>query len=109
MNTDDRAADPITTDWYYHSTLWYSPRYFREMATQNAPVVLITGINGFIGSMIGLRVLEKGYRVRAAVRNRSKLDTLLQGAYKEYAQQVEVAEVADIRRDDAYDQAVVGT
>lgn len=78
------------------------------MSLQNASTVLITGINGFIGSHIGLQILEKGYRVRAAVRNKAKLATLLEGVYKPYAQQVEVVEVSDITRDDAYDQAVIG-
>ena len=48
----------------------------------NGKTVLISGINGYIASNIGLDLLRKGYTVRGTSRSTSTKDDLLAGAFK---------------------------
>ena len=59
--------------------------------------ILVTGINGYIGSHIGQHLLQKGYSVRGTVRSIQKTQRLLEGAYKNYSSQLEVLEVPDMQ------------
>jgi nucleoside-diphosphate-sugar epimerase len=70
--------------------------------------VLVTGINGYIGSHIGLQLLHKGYSVLGTVRTISKAQRLLEGAYKDYTSQLKVVEVPDISAEGAFDESVKG-
>ncbi|OAP56778.1 hypothetical protein AYL99_08890 [Fonsecaea erecta] len=79
------------------------------MPSDNADkVVLITGINGYIASHIGLQLLQRGYRVRGTSRSLSARDHLLAGAFKGYDSQYEHVEVKDIVAPGAFDEAVKG-
>ncbi|KAH0846835.1 hypothetical protein AYO21_07393 [Fonsecaea monophora] len=79
------------------------------MPSDNADkIVLITGINGYIASHIGLQLLQKGYRVRGTSRSISAKDHLLAGAFKGYEAQYEHVEVKDIVAPGAFDEAVKG-
>ncbi|KII85659.1 hypothetical protein PLICRDRAFT_44992 [Plicaturopsis crispa FD-325 SS-3] len=69
------------------------------MATEK-PLVLVTGISGFVGSHVTYALLEAGYRVRGTVRS-AKLDTLRSTADKYPA--VELAVVDDIATGDFTD------
>ncbi|EXJ62982.1 hypothetical protein A1O7_03426 [Cladophialophora yegresii CBS 114405] len=71
-------------------------------------IVLVTGINGYIASHIGLQLLEKGYRVRGTSRSASARDHLLTGAFKGHAAQYEHVVVPDITAKGAFDDAVRG-
>ncbi|KIW26800.1 uncharacterized protein PV07_06605 [Cladophialophora immunda] len=71
-------------------------------------VVLISGINGYIATHIGLQLLQKGYRVRGTSRSISAKDHLLAGAFKGYESQYEHVEVKDIVAPGAFDEAVKG-
>lgn len=71
-------------------------------------IILVTGINGYIGSHIGLQLLQKGYFVRGTVRSISKAQRLLDKAYKDYSSRLEVVVVPDISDEGAFDEAVRG-
>lgn len=77
-------------------------------STANNKMILVTGINGYIGSHIGLQLLQKGYFVRGTVRSMSKAQRLLDGAYRCYSSQLEVVVVPDISDKGAFDEAVQG-
>jgi nucleoside-diphosphate-sugar epimerase len=71
-------------------------------------IILVTGINGYIGSHIGLQLLQKGYFVRGTVRAPSKAQRLLDGAYRDYSSRLEVVVVPNITGEGAFDEAVRG-
>ena len=62
--------------------------------------VLISGINGYIASAIGLELLEKGYNLRGTSRSASSAVGLLQGAYKEYmdAGRIDIVMIEDMTK-----------
>ena len=70
--------------------------------------ILITGINGYIASAIGLRVLSMGYNVRGTTRSSASTAALLDNAYKAYASRVEIVEIPDTTILTAFDEAVRG-
>lgn len=73
------------------------------------PLVLVTGISGFIGSWVGYTALKLGYRVRGTVRSLSNpkktqhLKELCPGA----AHELELVE-ADLTSEKGWDEAVKG-
>ena len=80
-----------------------------ENPEKDGKTVLITGINGYIASVLGLQVLSKGYNLRGTSRSKDHAAALLDHAYKEYASHVEILEVQDITEPGAFDEAVRGT
>jgi dihydroflavonol-4-reductase len=74
------------------------------MVSANRDVVLVTGAAGFVGSAVVRQALAAGYRVRAAVRDRSRADNLA-GLDSELT---ELAE-ADIREPLEAERLVAGT
>lgn len=77
-------------------------------AETNAKVVLITGINGYIASHIGLQFLNKGYTVRGTSRSLAARGHLLAGAFKGFEHKYQHTVVADITVPGAFDEAVRG-
>ncbi|ETI23161.1 hypothetical protein G647_04958 [Cladophialophora carrionii CBS 160.54] len=72
-------------------------------------IVLVTGINGYIATHIGLQLLEKGYRVRGTSRSASAGDHLVAGAFRGYdAGRYEHHVVPDMTAPGAFDDAVRG-
>jgi len=72
------------------------------------PLVLITGVNGYIASVTAKFFLDSGhYRVRGTVRS---LESAGQKMLKPYAEkgEFEVVEVPNITVDGAFDEAVKG-
>ncbi|EKM52293.1 uncharacterized protein PHACADRAFT_148848 [Phanerochaete carnosa HHB-10118-sp] len=67
-------------------------------------LILVTGVNGHIASATALRLLQKGYRVRGAVRA-LKAGAYVQNEFKEYKDNFELIEVPDIV---AFDGALDG-
>ena len=67
--------------------------------------VLVTGATGFVGTWVIKVLLERGYRVRCAVRNKGKQEHI-RNLYKRYDDRLEFAEVGDISDTGAFDAAV---
>src|SRR5438034_10981539 len=74
-------------------------------------LVLITGVTGHVGFRVLVFALEAGYRVRAAVRNQEKADTILAAPSIKALNpdsRLTFVFVPDILMDGAYDEAVKG-
>jgi nucleoside-diphosphate-sugar epimerase len=76
---------------------------------RNGKTVLITGINGYIASVLGLALLEKGYSLRGTSRRIASTEPLLKGPYAPYADRIKIYEVPDMTVDGAFDEAVKGS
>lgn len=76
---------------------------------RNGKTVLITGINGYIASVLGLALLEKGYSLRGTSRRTASTEPLLKGPYAPYADRIKIYEVPDMTVDGAFDEAVKGS
>jgi nucleoside-diphosphate-sugar epimerase len=79
-----------------------------DTMTTSDKVVLVTGINGYIATHIGLQLLQKGYKVRGTSRSDSAREHLVAGAFHAYASQYEHVQVPDITAPGAFDAAVRG-
>lgn len=75
----------------------------------NGKTVLITGINGYIASVLGLHLLAKGYSIRGTSRSKTSSQALVEEAYASYKDRVEIYEVPDITAAGAFDEAAKGT
>jgi nucleoside-diphosphate-sugar epimerase len=72
-------------------------------------IVLVTGVNGYIGSHVADQLLEAGYRVRGTYRSPSKAQALSDLWEKKYGQgRFELATVPDMSKEGAFDEAVKG-
>ncbi|KIX10295.1 uncharacterized protein Z518_01377 [Rhinocladiella mackenziei CBS 650.93] len=71
-------------------------------------VVLVTGIDDYIATHIGLQLLQKGYTVRGTSHSASAKDHLLAEPFKGYDLQYQHFEVKDIVVKGAFDEAVRG-
>lgn len=80
-----------------------------SLSRSNGKTVLVSGINGYIASNIGLDLLRLGYHVRGTARSASSKDDLLEGAFKGYENHYEHVVVANITEEGAFDEAVRGT
>jgi hypothetical protein len=74
----------------------------------NGKTVLITGINGYIASVLGLRLLQKGYSLRGTSRRTASVEPLLKGPYAAYQDRVKIYEVSDMTVAGAFDEAAKG-
>jgi nucleoside-diphosphate-sugar epimerase len=75
----------------------------------NGKTVLITGINGYIASVLGMQLLKEGYSIRGTARRAHTSEPLLHGPYAQYLDRVELFEVRDMTIDGAFDKAAKGT
>jgi nucleoside-diphosphate-sugar epimerase len=80
-----------------------------SITPSNGQVVLVTGINGYIASCLGLELLKQGYTLRGTARRASSTDILKQGAYQPYAERFTAYDVPDMTVPGAFDEAVKGT
>ncbi len=73
-------------------------------------LILISGVNGYIASRTAQHFLDSGFSVRGTVRQRSSAKSLLEDAFRDYAEagKFEVVEVPDITVEGAFDEAVKG-
>ncbi|KAK0102023.1 hypothetical protein ONS95_001172 [Cadophora gregata] len=71
----------------------------------NGKTVLVTGINGYIASVLGFRLLTKGYSLRGTSRRAASAEPLLKGPYAAYIDRVKIYEVPDMTIDGAFDEA----
>lgn len=73
------------------------------------PLVLVTGINGFIGAHIVDQFLQVGYNVRGTVRAVSKADNIKRVLSAKHGEgRIEVIAVPNIATPGAFDEAVKG-
>lgn len=72
-------------------------------------IILITGINGYLASNTGMKVLEAGHILRGTCRSHERVAPLLAGPWKEYASRIQIYIVPDICVPGAFDEAVKGT
>ncbi|KAK5654695.1 hypothetical protein OQA88_7019 [Cercophora sp. LCS_1] len=72
--------------------------------------VLVTGASGFLASHISLQLLDRGFKVRGAVRDPTQSTWLLEGRFKSYADTgaIGLVSVPHLGVDGAYDEAVKG-
>lgn len=78
------------------------------MTNKNTPI-LVTGASGYIASWVVQQLLEQGYKVNAAVRNKSKVDKIdhLLKMQAKYPQQLYLFE-ADLLKDGSFAKAMEG-
>ncbi|KAI9830862.1 MAG: hypothetical protein M1826_004291 [Phylliscum demangeonii] len=74
----------------------------------NGKIAVVTGVNGYIASVLGHDLLDKGYKVRGTVRSRASGQALADGAYRSFGSQFEIVQVPDITAPHAFDEAVKG-
>jgi hypothetical protein len=69
----------------------------------------ITGVTGFVGFRVLATALQKGYRVRAAIR-RKEQEHIIRAAHsiQPYHDKLTFIVVPDMRREGAYDQSLQG-
>ncbi|KAJ3544014.1 hypothetical protein NM208_g3266 [Fusarium decemcellulare] len=78
-------------------------------AVQKGALVLVTGVNGFLGSHIADQFLEHGYKVHGTVRNVDKCSWLVKLFEKKYGEgNFHLVEVPDMIAEGAFDEAVKG-
>ncbi|KAK0735220.1 hypothetical protein B0T26DRAFT_841997 [Lasiosphaeria miniovina] len=72
--------------------------------------ILVTGASGSLASHICLQLLERGFRVRGAVRDPTQSSWLLGGRFKRYADvgAIELVSVPPLGTDGAFDEAIRG-
>jgi nucleoside-diphosphate-sugar epimerase len=78
------------------------------MADNSSKIILITGINGYIASNIGLQLLQQGYTVRGTSRSAKTKDQLLSDAFKGFESRYQQYVVPDMTAPGAFDEAVKG-
>ena len=72
------------------------------------PLVLITGVTGFLGSHVCMEFLKSGnFKVRGSVRDLPTKTELLKKIYGDYLSQLELVEM-NLLNEDQIEQAVVG-
>ncbi len=72
-------------------------------------LVLVTGVSGFIGSHVALRLLEKGYAVRGTVRNKTKGEVVAEKIRAAAGPDADLELVeADLGQDAGWSDAVKG-
>lgn len=74
----------------------------------NGKTVLVTGVNGYIASVLGYHLLRKGYNLRGTTRSAASTKTLLSGPYEPFKERVAIYEVPDMKIDGAFDEAAKG-
>lgn len=72
-------------------------------------IVLVTGVNGYIGSHVADQLMEAGYRVRGTTRNIVKVQALVALWEKKFGGgRFEAVTVEDMSHDGAFDEALKG-
>jgi nucleoside-diphosphate-sugar epimerase len=85
-----------------------NPLVIRDPAIPKGSWVLVTGINGYIGSHVGDQLLGAGYKVRGVVRSMKRANWLLD-VFEPYGKQnFSFVEIPDLTADGALDDAVKG-
>ncbi|OJD35910.1 aldehyde reductase ii [Diplodia corticola] len=81
----------------------------RSTAIAPGATVLVTGVNGFVGSHVANQLLEHGYRVRGTVREIQKSNWMVDFFEKSFGPGLfELVEVQAMTNDGAFDEALSG-
>jgi GDP-D-mannose dehydratase len=70
--------------------------------------ILITGINGYIASVLAQLLLTRGYSIRGTTRRISSSEPFLNGPWAPYKDRVKIYEVPDMVATGAFDEAIKG-
>jgi nucleoside-diphosphate-sugar epimerase len=71
--------------------------------------ILVTGVNGFVGSHVANDLLDHGYKVRGTVRDIHRHSWLMEMFNKRYGDgRFELVVVKDMAKASAFDDAVKG-
>lgn len=78
-------------------------------ALAQGSVVLITGVNGLVGSHVADQVLLHGYKVRGTVRNAEKNSWMVDFFTQRYGKgNFELIQIPDLTKDGAFSEVVKG-
>lgn len=78
------------------------------LPTSNGKTVLITGINGYIASVLGQLLLTKGYSIRGTTRRSVSSEPYLNGPWAPYKERIQIYEVPDMTATGAFNEAAKG-
>lgn len=82
---------------------------FQTPAIPKGSTILVTGVNGLIGSHVADQLIKYGYKVRGTVREPSKHKWLQELFEKSYGPgNLELVSVKDMAAEGAFDEAVKG-
>ena len=79
-----------------------------KMPDFNGKTLLVTGLNGFVGAVLGKYVLSKGYKLRGTVRRLESIDDIIKGPLATYKDRVEIVLIPNMAAPGAFDEAVIG-
>ena len=78
-------------------------------AIPKGSLVLVTGVNGFIGSHVADQLLNAGFKVRGTTRDEGKAEMMCETFHKKYTKDAfETIIIPDMSADDAFNEAVKG-
>jgi nucleoside-diphosphate-sugar epimerase len=81
-----------------------------SLVLEPGSLILVTGVNGLIGSHVADQLLERKYRVRGVVRDVAKMDWLNQTFSERHKDgSFELVSVPDMTEEGCYDEAVKGS
>ena len=102
------------SDFTLKITIVYLQLYFSgplkmAPAIPKDSIVLVTGVNGFIGSHVADLLMEAGYRVRGTTRHVSKVQELSALWKQKFGEgKFEVFTVENMAKEGAFDEAIKG-
>jgi nucleoside-diphosphate-sugar epimerase len=83
---------------------------FEDAAIPLGSTILVTGVNGYVGSHVADRLLDSGYKVRGTVRDMQKHRWLVRLFNEKYGEgKFELIQVDNIARLSAFDSALIGS
>ena len=74
----------------------------------NGNTLLVTGLNGFVGAVLGKHVLSKGYKLRGTVRRLESVENIIKGPLAIYKARVEIIQIPNMTAPGAFDEVVTG-
>jgi nucleoside-diphosphate-sugar epimerase len=86
-----------------------SPILSSSFAIPKRSTILVTGVNGFIGSHVANEFLQRGYNVRGTARDTSRAAWVKDLFYQQYGKEnFSLCPVADLTSPYAFDEVIKG-
>ncbi|KAH7254328.1 uncharacterized protein BKA55DRAFT_689828 [Fusarium redolens] len=86
-----------------------SPILSSSFAIPKGSTILVTGVNGFIGSHVANEFLQRGYNVRGTTRDTSRAAWIKDLFYQQYGKEnFSLCPVADLTSPHAFDEVIKG-